>query len=617
MINSARLLHQIYCLYRSIVVRACLVLSFMAFVSMPLAAYGQSAGEYDGVNYLPTRAFVPMVEDLPQLAQQAYDMGVYKDSLRFYKRLATFDETTSQLGIAKNYERIGYYNKALKELGNLHLKDTAIREQASILRGHLLLTLAEVYQQQKEVKKAEDLLRTFFTEHNDQRTHPRYTYLMRQQAQLSGASAVPSEMPTQPLRIGLLLPMSGNMEHLGKSMQQAALLALYEQSSDYIEIYPEDTKGTPEGALAAFERALDSGVDIVLGPLLANNVRAIASFADAARRPILAYSSDRTVAEERGVRLFSIIPTEQATLMAKYAVENGLRSFAALLPDNLYGREMLEAFEAELTRLGITMDRHAFYNPKSPDLTKPIRYLTRMQESEKALKEELQELEEQHEKLAGAMDDEDIARLAELRKAKAKPDIRYQALFVPASATSMALISSQLAFFDSDGTQVQLLGSNQWDSPNLLRNAERYLQNAIYPASPKAADRGFTKRFTNTVRKAPHPLAALTYDSIVLLSFLAQQGLNSGHGLEFYLKQTIGFNGVTGPYQFTEQDTLRHGYSIMQIKQKRGGKMSVREVSSPPYLLPSVQTPIASNNTSRRKESTNERRGFFGSIFGN
>lgn len=599
-----------------------LILVFFAQPQIAAAQFFGASEPADKVAYLPTRAFVPTIEQIQPMAEQAYSMGMYYDSLRMFRRLAPFNPELSRLGIAKSYERMGKYAKALEVLGELHLQDSAFREQARILRASLLLSMTELHQKKSDLKTSEDYLRTFVGEYKDELNSRRYVHLMRQQATLTG-SLVPKALKadqTTPLRIGLLLPLSGSMAEIGQNMQQAALLSLFNQPMKHIELYPEDTQGTPAGAQAALERALQSGVDIVLGPLLSQNVKAIAPMADAADRPVIAYSSDRLVADGEDVRLFSIIPTEQAELVARYAVQHGYRSFSALMPEGPYGREMFRVFEAEVKRLGGTLDRHSFYDPSNPDLMKSIKYLTRIDEARAKLNKELRELEKQYELLADAMDDKALERLKQLRKADPQPIVNYQALFVPAPAKTLSLIASQLAFYDSDGSQVKLLGSSQWDSPDLLKNADRYMVGGWYPALAKGNEFVFEQQYKMIYGQRPHPLAGLAYDSVQLLSNFAENGLTRGHELSRFVRQSGGFYGVTGPYRFNLQGTLEHGYSLNQIGYRRGQARNIELVPSP-TILPAAEAPLEPQYRDKRfrepEPPRRKSRGFFESLFGN
>jgi len=80
-------------------------------------------------------------------------------------------------------------------------------------------------------------------------------------------------------RLALLLPFSARSSRLkaeAASMLRAAELAVFEREDADVLLIALDTQGTKEGARSATKSALDSGADIILGPIIANNVKAAA-----------------------------------------------------------------------------------------------------------------------------------------------------------------------------------------------------------------------------------------------------------------------------------------------------------------------------------------------------
>jgi len=45
------------------------------------------------------------------------------------------------------------------------------------------------------------------------------------------------------LKVGILLPLSGEFQDIGESFLKAIQLALYDISNEHIKIYPKDSKG--------------------------------------------------------------------------------------------------------------------------------------------------------------------------------------------------------------------------------------------------------------------------------------------------------------------------------------------------------------------------------------
>jgi branched-chain amino acid transport system substrate-binding protein len=119
--------------------------------------------------------------------------------------------------------------------------------------------------------------------------------------------------------IALLLPLTGSRAALGRSMQQAALLA---ENSEFVLSF--DTGGTPAGAARAAGEALRRHPAMILGPLGAEEVPAVGS-AVAGRVPVVAFSND-SVLRQPGVWIFGITAGQVTSAILRYARGRGVRS---------------------------------------------------------------------------------------------------------------------------------------------------------------------------------------------------------------------------------------------------------------------------------------------------
>ena len=77
----------------------------------------------------------------------------------------------------------------------------------------------------------------------------------------------------EPVRVALLVPLSGGAAPVGEAMLNAAQLALFEFDDPNILLIPKDTGGDPAKAAQVSREAISEGADIILGPLFANSGR--------------------------------------------------------------------------------------------------------------------------------------------------------------------------------------------------------------------------------------------------------------------------------------------------------------------------------------------------------
>ena len=127
------------------------------------------------------------------------------------------------------------------------------------------------------------------------------------------ATTVGETLGTGPVRVGMILPLTQNgaPSPIGVSMRNAAQLAIDEFSGPSITLMVQDDRSSPDGAAQAAQAEVGAGAQLILGPVYANDVRQAASAAKAAGRPMIAFSTDVSVAASR--RLPAVVPDRDPT----------------------------------------------------------------------------------------------------------------------------------------------------------------------------------------------------------------------------------------------------------------------------------------------------------------
>lgn len=140
-----------------------------------------------------------------------------------------------------------------------------------------------------------------------------------------------------PRKVALLLPLTGANAEVGQAMLKAAQLSFAQPGSPTLD--SRDTGGTPDGAARAAREALAAGDTLVLGPLTAPETVAAAPVARAANVPMLAFTSDATVAQP-GVWPLGITPAQQVRRLVAAARADNKTRIAAVLPQGAFGDAM-------------------------------------------------------------------------------------------------------------------------------------------------------------------------------------------------------------------------------------------------------------------------------------
>ncbi|MDB5477913.1 MAG: extracellular ligand-binding receptor, partial [Alphaproteobacteria bacterium] len=155
-----------------------------------------------------------------------------------------------------------------------------------------------------------------------------------------------SKADLPPVKIGLIVPLSGPQGALGQAMLNAAQLAVFDLGASNITIVPSDTT---QGAARAANEVLGQGAQIILGPLFAQDVKTVTPIARAKNVPVLAFSTDWTAASDN-TYIMGFLPFGQVSRVVDFAAKRGAKNFGALIPETPYGVAVNSTLRNELSR---------------------------------------------------------------------------------------------------------------------------------------------------------------------------------------------------------------------------------------------------------------------------
>lgn len=361
------------------------------------------------------------------------------------------------------------------------------------------------------------------------------------------AAPAPSAPPGPPvagaasLRIGLLLPLTGSDAAIGKAMLEAAELALFDSGNAKVALLPFDTGSTPAGAATAASAALGQNVGIIIGPLTAGATRQVGQLAGPRNIDVLSFSSDGSVAGGN-VYILGFTPAQQIDRVVQYASAQGLKTFAALLPDNAYGTAIAGALKTALGKSGGTLVKLVTYSAASPDFAAAVAKLA----GHGPLK-------------AGGADRHADQTLAKEDAAMAPP---YQALLLAEGGARIKALAPLLPYYAIDPSKVRFLGTGLWDVPGLGQEPE--LIGGWYASSPPAATAAFERRFTKAFGEAPPRIATLGYDGVALAAVLAKNPAPDAFSRDA-LENPNGFSGFDGIFRFDDANIAVRGLAVLEI----------------------------------------------------
>jgi len=328
--------------------------------------------------------------------------------------------------------------------------------------------------------------------------------------------AAPSGAPADVARtrVALLLPLSGQQEALGRALQQAAELALFEQNDRRVEFVPLDTGGNAMGAGDAARRAVSLGAVGLVGPLTAAETAAAAPVGQAARLPVFAFTNDASQARP-GVWTLGITPEQQMRRVMGSAMSSGARQFGMVAPDDAFGRALAAAVRQAAADFNLPSPAIALFNER-----------------------------------AGA-----AGPVAEMTRRGANP---MDAVVIGATGFRARELAAAIRAGAQENPRPLLLGHALWIADAGLAN-EPALHGALFPAPDERARGAFDTRFQQSFGQRAPRIAGVAHDAAVMAAGLA---VAPGGTTPDAMPR---FDGVDGPVQLRANGVVDRSLALFRV----------------------------------------------------
>ena len=314
-------------------------------------------------------------------------------------------------------------------------------------------------------------------------------------------------------RVAVLVPLSGSNAQIGQSIANAANLALTDMGGERIRITAYDTA---QGALAAVNEALAEGNGLFLGPLLAEDARAIAPIARRANVPVIAFSNDVSIAGD-GVHVLGFNPGQSIERVVAYARSQGVQRFGALLPTSVYGERAGRAFAAAVEQAGGQMVAVETYN-RTPETLRAA-----------------------------------ATRLAARGQ--------FDAVLIPDGPRTAA---AAVPLLRRGSPNVRFLGTELWTSETNV-GTQAALRGAWFAGPSNAMFNSLRTRYRARYGANPYRLASLGYDAVLLAVRIGGDWRLGRPFPERALRDDDGFTGVDGAFRFGRDGIAERALEVQEV----------------------------------------------------
>jgi branched-chain amino acid transport system substrate-binding protein len=323
------------------------------------------------------------------------------------------------------------------------------------------------------------------------------------------------------LRVGVILPMSGDQATYGEESWNGLLLAQEDLRGDEVtpafELIHRDEKSDKKASGDHAKTLIESDrVHVLIGSVASSNTKQIFTEARESGIPCISPASTRDVLTEEGGRYTSRIcfkDSFQGAVLARFALSQGWRKTAAVVDKSQdYAIGLAQNFEPVFKDGGGTVSTH-YYVTQDTDFSSVIENVAREQPDVIFISGYYGQ--------AGPM----------IRQAKGSWDGK--------------------PIIGGDGLDSEKLSELMGDTPVAVHITSHFAAD-----EPDAATQAFAKRYKERFGKAPGAMAALGYDVLFVLIDAAKRARDAGTPAELAeaIAQTQGLKVITGTIDLTTPD---------------------------------------------------------------
>ena len=348
------------------------------------------------------------------------------------------------------------------------------------------------------------------------------------------------------IKIGLIVPLSGEYSYIGNSILKSSRMALNKINDDRITVIPKDTKANPIDALKVSNELYNNGVKIIIGPVFNESNK----YLDELDEVTFLSFTNKIRNNPKNVISAGINAISQINTIKKYLNENNLTNTIFLIPETEYKREIEEAIE----KTNLILKDKFIYSKDPTLLTKQIEDLTRYQQRKQNLENEIKRIENSN-------TFNKKKKIDELKKKDTLGFINFDSVIIADFSESLKSVTTSLLYTDVSSERIKYIALNQWFDESLLK--EKSLHPMYFPSINKDNFEIFQKEFIQNFKITPNQISFLSYDLIGLVYYLLLNN-NFETNENLFIKKNK-FKGKIGIFEINKK-TITHQLNFYEIQ---------------------------------------------------
>jgi hypothetical protein len=351
------------------------------------------------------------------------------------------------------------------------------------------------------------------------------------------------------LKIGVLLPLSGQYRDIGESFLKSIQLALYDISDQNIKIYPKDSKGNLLGAYQAAKELEEKGIEIVIGPVFFDSLERLGEISNITFISL----TNKTNKIPKNVIAFGVNIDSQINILKKYFDEIKLNKTLLLYPNSEFNEQSQSIKEKDILKFYRTY----LYDTNPKKITGEIEKITKYRERKKDLERRIKILEKS-----------DLYKhkqeLKKLEQMHTLGEVNFDSVFIIDFGERLKSVLTSFMFSDVSNKKINFFTINQWFDETLFN--ESAMQNLHFPSIDLVNLKKFNKKFFSKFKEKPNKVSILAYDALGLIYYCWFN--NNFQFQKDQLYSNKGFKGLHGEFFIKKNQSLQK-LKIYKISEKK------------------------------------------------
>jgi len=349
------------------------------------------------------------------------------------------------------------------------------------------------------------------------------------------------------IKIGLLIPLSGEYKKLGQLMIKSTRMALEDIGTNEIEIYPKNTNIDPNVTLQSAIELKNEGVKIFIGPIFFKSLL----YLDEVQDVVFLSLTNKTKNLPKNVISSGVNSLSQINAIKKFLELSETKRTVFLTPDLDYKDEIKKAIKDSK----IKVYKHFVYDTEPTILTKQIEEITNYKIRKQNLADEIYRVENSD------LPDKE-KQLEKLNKRYTIGNVNFDSVIISDFDESLKSVITSLLYTDVSPKKKLFITFNQWFDESLFQ--ERNIQPLYFPSINKKNLDNFNKKFTKKFNKKPNHLSLLSYDLLGLIYYLSLQ--NDLSNTDNLFKKKNSFKGKIGVFDI-KNNRINHRLNFYEVNE--------------------------------------------------